>query len=155
LPVGLVHAVMAIEKITMNTDANDQARAKAKVRRSLLKLERRTAPMLPRPLFYRRAALSAGIGFGLLALALFAGMLGYRLTEHLSWLDSFVNAAMILGGMGPVATMETNAGKLFAGCYALFSGLAFITIVGVILAPFVHRIFHRFHLADDSDEEKS
>jgi len=145
---------MVIQKITMNTDANDQARDKAKIRRSLLKLERRTAPMLPRPLFYRRAVLSAMIGFGLLALALFAGMVGYRVTEHLSWLDSFVNAAMILGGMGPVATMETNAGKLFAGCYALFSGLAFITIVGVILAPFVHRIFHRFHLADDDSAEE-
>jgi hypothetical protein len=61
---------------------------------------------------------------------------------------------MILSGMGPVAPMETSAGKLFAGCYALFSGLAFITIVGVILAPFVHRVFHRFHLADDSAGEK-
>jgi hypothetical protein len=145
---------MAIGKIAMNTDADDQEGDEAEVRHSLWRLERRTAPMLPRPLFYRRAALSAGIGFGLLALALFAGMLGYRLTEHLSWLDSFVNAAMILGGMGPVATMETSAGKLFAGCYALFSGLAFITIVGVILAPFVHRVFHSFHLTDDSDGEK-
>jgi hypothetical protein len=141
-------------EIAMNTNAHDQARDKAKIRRSLLKLERRNAPMLPRPLFYRRAALSAAIGFGLLALALFAGMLGYHVTEHLSWLDSFVNAAMILGGMGPVATITTNAGKLFAGCYALFSGLAFITIVGVILAPFIHRVFHRFHLTDDSAEEK-
>jgi hypothetical protein len=145
---------MAIEETTMNTDANDQARNKAQVRRSLLKLERRTAPLLPRPLFFRRAVFSAGIGFGLLSAALFAGMLGYHLTEHLSWLDSFVNASMILAGMGPVAPMETSAGKLFAGCYALFSGLAFITIVGVILAPFVHRVFHRFHLADDSPEEK-
>jgi hypothetical protein len=81
-------------------------------------------------------------------------MLGYRLTGHMSWIDAFVNAAMILGGMGPVAVMESNAGKLFAGCYALFSGLAFITIVGVILAPFVHRVFHCFHLVDDSDGGK-
>jgi hypothetical protein len=154
LPDGLAHAVMAIEETTLNTDANDQARNKAKVRRSLLTLEHRTAPLLPRPLFFRRAALGALLGFGLLSAALFAGMLGYHLTEHLLWLDSFVNAAMILSGMGPVAPMVTSAGKLFAGCYALFSGLAFITIVGVILAPFVHRIFHRFHLADDSDEEK-
>jgi hypothetical protein len=138
----------------MNTDAPDQDGDEAEVSHSLLKLERLNAPLLPRPLFFRRAALGAGIGFGLLAVALFAGMLGYHVTEHLSWLDSFVNAAMILGGMGPVATMETNAGKLFAGCYALFSGLAFITIVGVILAPFVHRIFHRFHLADDDSAEE-
>jgi hypothetical protein len=139
----------------MNTDAPDQDGDEAEVSHSLWRLERRNAPLLPRPLFYRRAALSAGIGFSLLAIALFAGMLGYHVTEHLSWIDSFVNASMILAGMGPVATMETNAGKLFAGCYALFSGLAFISIVGVILAPFVHRVFHRFHLTDDSDEEKN
>ncbi|HEV8072685.1 MAG TPA: hypothetical protein VGP21_01030 [Opitutaceae bacterium] len=138
----------------MNTDAPDQEGDEAEVSHSLLKLERRNAPLLPRRLFYRRAALSAGIGFGLLGVALFAGMLGYHVTEHLSWLDSFVNAAMILGGMGPVATITTRAGKLFAGCYALFSGLAFITIVGVILAPFVHRVFHWFHLPDDSTVEK-
>jgi hypothetical protein len=138
----------------MNTDAPDQEDDEAEVSHSLLKFEHRNAPLLPRPLFFRRAALSAGIGFGLLAAALFAGMLGYHITEHLSWLDSFVNASMILGGMGPVAPMETNAGKLFAGCYALFSGLAFISIVGVILAPFIHRVFHRFHLTDDSAGEK-
>jgi hypothetical protein len=145
---------MATEKIAMNADAPDQEGDEAEVSHSLLKLERLNAPLLPRPLFFRRAVLGAGIGFALLAAALFAGMLGYHATEHLSWIDSFVNAAMILSGMGPVTTMETSAGKLFAGCYALFSGLAFITIVGVILAPFVHRVFHRFHLADDPDGEK-
>jgi hypothetical protein len=145
---------MAAEKITMNTDAPDQEGDEAEVSHSLLKLERLNAPLLPRPLFIRRAVLGAGIGFCLLAAALFAGMLGYHVIEHLSWIDSFVNAAMILSGMGPVTTMETSAGKLFAGCYALFSGLAFITIVGVILAPFIHRVFHRFHLADDPSEEK-
>lgn len=138
----------------MNTDVPDQEGDEAEVTHSLFKLERLNAPLLPRPFFFRRAVLSAGIGFGLLAAALFAGMLGYHVTEHLSWIDSFVNAAMILSGMGPVTTMETSAGKLFAGCYALFSGLAFITIVGVILAPFVHRVFHRCHLADDPDGEK-
>jgi hypothetical protein len=138
----------------MSTDAPDQERNDTKASHSLLKFEHRAAPLLPRPLFYRRAGLGVAIGFGLLAAALFAGMLGYHITERLSWIDAFVNAAMILGGMGPVATIQTTAGKLFAGCYALFSGLAFITIVGVILAPFVHRIFHRFHLADDSAGEK-
>ncbi|HSY19137.1 MAG TPA: hypothetical protein VK815_12410 [Candidatus Acidoferrales bacterium] len=138
----------------MNTDAHDQEGDEAEISYSLFKLEPRNAPMLPRPLFYRRAALGAVIGFGLLSIALFAGMLGYHVTEHLSWLDSFVNAAMILGGMGPVAPVVTNAGKLFAGCYALFSGLAFITIAGVMLAPFVHRVFHCFHLTDDSAGEK-
>jgi hypothetical protein len=145
---------MAVEEFAMNTDAHDQEGDEAEVSHSLLKLEGLHAPLLPRPLFYRRAVLGVAIGFGLLSAALFAGMLGYHITEHLSWIDAFVNAAMILSGMGPVAPMETSAGKLFAGCYALFSGLAFITIVGVILAPFVHRVFHRFHLADDSAGEK-
>jgi hypothetical protein len=145
---------MAGGKIAMNTDAPDQEGDEAEVSHSLLKLERLNAPLLPRPLFFRRAVLGSLIGFSLLAAALFAGMLGYHVTEHLSWIDSFVNASMILAGMGPVAPMETNAGKLFAGCYALFSGLAFISIVGVILAPFIHRVFHRFHLTDDSAEEK-
>ncbi|MGA3006729.1 MAG: ion channel [Opitutaceae bacterium] len=138
----------------MNTDAADPSGDEAEVSHSLLTFERRTAPLLPRPLFYWRVACTITLGAGLLAAALFLGMLGYHVTERLSWLDSFVNAAMILSGMGPVAPMQTDAGKLFAGCYALFSGLAFITIAGVILAPFVHRVFHRFHLADDSVGEK-
>ena len=71
----------------------------------------------------------------------------------MSWLDAFTNAAMILSGMGPVATLQTSGGKFFAGCYALFSGLAFITLAGVILGPFVHRAVHRFHLADDEAEK--
>jgi hypothetical protein len=155
LSAGGTHAVMAAETIAMNTDAPDQEGDETEVSHSLLKLERLNAPLLPRSLFFRRAVLGAGVGLSLLAVALFAGMLGYHVTEHLSWLDSFVNAAMILSGMGPVAPMETSAGKLFAGCYALFSGLAFITIVGVILAPFVHRVFHRLHLTDDPDGEKN
>jgi hypothetical protein len=107
---------MAAEKIAMNTDAPDQAGDEAEVSHSLLKFEHRNAPLLPRRLFYWRVMAGVAIGFGLLSAALFAGMLGYHVTEHLSWLDSFVNAAMILSGMGPVAPMETPAGKLFAGC---------------------------------------
>ena len=138
----------------MNTDAPAQEGDEVEVSHSLLKLERLNAPLLPRPLFFRRALLGVLIGLGLLSTALFAGMLGYHVTERLSWIDSFVNAAMILSGMGPVTAMETSTGKLFAGCYALFSGLAFVTIIGVMLAPFIHRIFHRFHLTDDPAEEK-
>lgn len=126
----------------------------AEVRHALLRFERRTAPILPRPLFFRRVALGTAIGFGLLGGALAIGMIGYHLTEHMPWLDAFANAAMILSGMGPLSPIQTSAGKFFAGCYALFSGLAFITIVGVVLGPFVHRLFHRFLLADDSAAEK-
>ena len=138
--------------IAVRSCARDKNEIEAEVSH-LLKLERRTAPLLPRALFLRRVALGIGIGFALLAGALFAGVLGYHLTERMSWLDAFANAAMILSGMGPLATLQTTAGKLFAGCYALFSGLAFITIVGVILGPFIHRLFHRFLLADDRDSE--
>jgi hypothetical protein len=71
---------------------------------------------------------------------------GYHGLEKLPWIDAFLNAAMILSGMGPVATLQTNAGKLFAGCYALFSGLALISIIGIIMAPVVLRFLHKFHL---------
>ncbi len=80
------------------------------------------------------------------------GMAGYRGFEGLSWLDAFLNSAMILSGMGPVATMHTAAGKLFAGCYALYSGLALITTVAVIFAPIFHRFLHKFHLEADLGE---
>ena len=79
-------------------------------------------------------------------LSLGIGMIGYSHFENMSWVDAYVNATMILSGMGPVATLQTNAGKIFAGCYALFSGLMFITVTGVILAPVAHRALHKFHL---------
>jgi len=86
-----------------------------------------------------------------MAAALGIGMVGYHFTENLAWLDAFVNAAMILSGMGPLSPIQTSGGKFFAGCYALFSGLAFITIVGVIFAPVFHRFLHKFHLEDTSE----
>jgi len=85
-------------------------------------------------------------GCSLLALGLGIGMLGYHFFEELDWLDAFVNAAMILSGMGPLAPLQTSTGKLFAGCYALFSGLLFLTVAGIILAPLAHRLMHKFHL---------
>jgi hypothetical protein len=92
------------------------------------------------------------MGLGLIILALLLGMLGYHGLEHLSWLDSFLNAAMILSGMGPATTMTTTAGKLFAGCYALFSGLAFIAIIVVLLSPVIHRFFRKMHLELEDNE---
>jgi hypothetical protein len=90
--------------------------------------------------------------FGLLFIfmGLFGGMCGYHTFEKMPWVDAFVNAAMILSGMGPVDPLHTHAGKIFAGCYALFSGLAFIAIVALIFAPIVHRFFHKIHLESDS-----
>ena len=102
--------------------------------------------MLPRPAFYARVARSAGVASLIIFGSLGIGMAGYHGFEGLPWLDAFVNAAMILSGMGPVAPLQTSAGKLFAGCYALFSGLAFVTATGVIFAPIFHRFIHKFHL---------
>lgn len=93
--------------------------------------------------------------FGALILvaALFLGMCGYHYFEGLSWIDAFANASMILSGMGPLSPLTTYGGKLFAGTYALFSGLTFITVVGVILSPLVHRVFHRFLLESEGESD--
>jgi hypothetical protein len=108
--------------------------------------EHRSNPLLPRRAFYRRTFNYFLASQALAAIALGIGMCGYHFFEKLGWVDAFVNAAMILSGMGPVSTLQTNAGKIFAGCYALFSGLIFITITGIILAPILHRALHLFHL---------
>jgi len=81
----------------------------------------------------------------LIVVSLFLGMLGYHHYEQLPWRDAFLNAAMLLGGMGPVEFPQTDGGKLFAGFYALYSGLVFLVAVGVIVAPALHRMLHLFH----------
>jgi hypothetical protein len=111
-------------------------------------LERKSQPLLPRPLYYRRLARSFAMASMLIAVSLAIGMAGYHGFERLSWLDAFLNAAMIMSGMGPVSTMQTPAGKLFAGCYALYCGLALITAAAILFAPIVHRFIHRFHGED-------
>jgi hypothetical protein len=108
--------------------------------------EHRRQPLLPTTAFIRRAMRFAGFGLVIVAFSLLIGILGYHFFEGLSWLDAFVNASMILGGMGPVNPLQTIAGKVFAGCYALFSGIVFLIAVAVILSPLIHRILHRFHL---------
>jgi hypothetical protein len=116
----------------------------------LLGLEHRSQQLLDRRAFMRRWALFAGIGIGLIAVSLALGMVGYHVFEKLDWIDAYLNAAMLLGGMGPVGTMQYPAGKIFAGLYAMFSGLVLLVSVGVMLAPVVHRFLHRFHLDLDS-----
>ncbi len=100
-----------------------------------------------------RLAASVLIGTAIIAASLFAGMAGYHGFENLSWIDSFVNASMILSGMGPLDRPMTEAGKLFAGLYAIYSGLAVILIAGIMFAPVVHRMMHRFHLEADKPDE--
>lgn len=96
--------------------------------------------------FYKRLIRFGVFGLILLLFSLGMGMWGYHHFEHLSWVDSFVNAAMILSGMGPLNPLQTTAGKIFAGCYALYSGLAFLLAIGIILAPLIHRFFYKLHV---------
>jgi hypothetical protein len=108
--------------------------------------EHRCQPLLPRKQFLARLGRSAAIALVLVTASLGVGMFGYRVTENLGWVDAFLNASMLLGGMGPVNPPTTVAGKLFAGFYALYCGLAVIMIAGLLLTPVAHRLLHRFHL---------
>lgn len=113
--------------------------------------EHHSLPLLSRYQFAIRLALHGLAGIALLVFSLAIGMLGYWYYEGLGWRDGFLNSAMLIGGMGPVNPPETNGGKIFAGMYALYAGLVFIVGAGLVLAPVVHRIMHKFHL----DEEES
>jgi hypothetical protein len=108
--------------------------------------ERHNQPLISRNVFARRVALHTLLAIGLLSLSLGIGVLGYRGFEKLSWLDSLLNAAMLLGGMGEVSPLMTVGGKLFASFYSLFSGIVFLVVAGVLVAPVAHRILHRMHL---------
>jgi hypothetical protein len=116
------------------------------VRRVLPEFEHHAQPIIPPHQFIIRLAHSGIIAVVLIAISLFVGMVGYHVLEGLSWMDAFLNAAMLLGGMGPLHIPITFGGKLFAGLYALYCGLAVILVAGVILAPVAHRILHTFHM---------
>ncbi len=109
-------------------------------------LEHKRQPLAPPGLFLRRLARSSAIAFLVVCLALFVGVFGYHTLEGLSWIDALLNASMILGGMGPVDALRTDAGKIFASIYALFSGLVFMLVAGILFTPILHRFLHRFHL---------
>lgn len=114
--------------------------------------ERRHEPLLPASGFLRRVAAHSAVGFSILAVSLLIGVSGYHALEGLSWIDSLLNAAMILGGMGPIAELQTEGGKLFASAYALFSGIVFLGVAGILIAPILHRILHTFHLEDEEEQ---
>ncbi len=116
--------------------------------------EHRSRPLLPQIEFIYRVLRHAVIAGGIVFAALGIGVLGYRHFEGMPWIDALLNASMILGGMGPVTTLNTAGGKIFASAYALFSGVVFIGVMGVVLAPFVHRLIHRFHLGMDAKHGK-
>lgn len=108
--------------------------------------ERHHEPLISRKAYLRRIARSGGLAAAAILAALFLGVSGYHWIEGIPWVDSILNAAMILGGMGPVAELHTTAGKLFAAAYALFSGLMFIMVAGLLFVPVIHRFLHKFHL---------
>lgn len=109
---------------------------------------------MPWPLFLHRAALHLAIGGGGVLIAVGIGIFGYHFIGRLPWVDAFLNASMILAGMGPVDQLKTTGAKMFASFYALFSGLVFIALMGIVLAPWAHRVLHRLHL-DENDEPRS
>ena len=111
--------------------------------------EHHSHPLLSRHQFVWRMVLHGLGGLGLLAFSLALGMLGYWYYEGLAWRDGFLNSAMLIGGMGPVNPPQTNGGKIFAGMYALYAGLVFIVGAGIVLAPVVHRVMHKFHLDEE------
>lgn len=108
--------------------------------------EHHREPMLPIRQFIRRVGRHALVSSALIAFSLGIGTLGYRAGARLGWIDAFMNASMILTGMGPIAPMPTPGAKLFASFYALYSGIVFLAVSGILLAPFLHRMLHRFHL---------
>jgi hypothetical protein len=115
--------------------------------------EARHQPLLTRARFARRLLGHSAVVIGLIGFSLALGMGGYIVFEGLSWTDAFLDAAMLLGGMGPVHLPRTEAGKLFAGCFALYAGLVFIVIAALLVSPVLHRLLHHFHW--DRSSERS
>jgi hypothetical protein len=119
--------------------------------------EHHSQPLISIGAYLIRQAFHFAIAAMMIAGSLLIGMAGYHWFENLAWIDSLVNASMILGGMGPVNPLQTDAGKVFASFYALYSGIVFLIVAGVMFAPLFHRFLHRFHLeeeAEDSQENK-
>lgn len=115
--------------------------------------EHRNKPLLSRAEFLFRILLHVLLGTSIVLVSLGAGILGYRWFEGMPWIDAILNASMILGGMGPVNVLNSEGGKLFASSYAIFSGVVFIGVMGLFLAPFAHRLLHRFHMEADIEKD--
>ena len=108
--------------------------------------ERKHETVASPAVFAKRMVGAVGLSLGLIVPALFIGIAGYHWIDKLDWVDSLLEASMILGGMGPVNPLRNDAAKIFASCYALFSGLVLIGVMGIILTPITHRLLHKFHL---------
>ncbi len=116
-----------------------------------LKFEHRHQPLAPRHKFVRRILIAALLAIGALTLWMLVGVCGYHWIAGLTWVDAFLNAAMIVGGMGPVDLLATDSAKIFAGFYAIFSGVIFLVAFGLLIAPIFHRFLHRFHLESKNE----
>jgi hypothetical protein len=116
--------------------------------------EHHNEKLLPRRKFIMRLLKYASIAVGLVLVSLVIGMAGYHLLEGLSWVDAFLNAAMLMGGMGPVNAFHTDAGKIFAGVYALYCGMILLIAVGILAVPIVHRFLHHFHYESEKKQEQ-
>lgn len=116
--------------------------------------ESRHEPILPTHIFIRRLLACLGLALAIMAVALSIGVAGYHFIAGLPWIDAFMNASMILTGMGPVDVLRSNAAKVFASLYALFSGVVFISLMGLLLSPIAHRVLHKFHLSDEDMNDK-
>ena len=126
------------------------AKRRQKGRHGWFSYEHHQDQLAPRSIFFKRVAVSLLIAFGMIGFALMIGIIGYHTLAGLGWIDSLLEASMILGGMGPVNPLTNDTSKIFASLYALFSGLMFIGIMGVVLSPIVHRFLHKFHV-DEKD----
>lgn len=120
-----------------------------------MRYERRHHPLAPMHVYRRRQLASLGVAGIVLGVSLTVGIAGYHWAGGLPWLDALVNASMILGGMGPVDPITRPAGKWFASAYALYSGVALLTSVGIIFAPGVHRLLHKFHIEVEGEDDGS
>jgi hypothetical protein len=116
------------------------------------RFEGRRDQIAPVSIYVQRIAASLAIASSLMTIALCLGIVGYHLLAGFNWIDSLLEASMILGGMGPVREMQSQGAKVFASIYALFSGIFFIALMGIILSPVVHRVLHKFHV-DEKDVE--
>jgi hypothetical protein len=116
--------------------------------------EHRHEKVAPLSVFAKRMLVSFGLAILLIGMALLLGIVGYHYLAGFNWIDSLLEASMILGGMGPINELPTDGAKIFASVYALFSGLMFIAVMGLVLAPVMHRALHKFHL-DEEDEDPS
>ena len=118
---------------------------------SVTGFEQRGHPLASRRKFLSRMLFAVGLWLALTAGGLAVGIAGYAFFEGMTFVDAFVNAAMILSGMGPMGELKTTGGKIFAGLYAIFSGLVIIIATGFVLAPIFHRVLHRFHVETSKD----